>query len=136
MAVKKKFEFEAVLLAAGGGIATAPLMNMLQENVFKKKPEIVPAVTLGAGLALQYFGGKKVEPAALGIIAVSAGELASNLIARAGKGDDKSFDLSGFSRVSVASKAVNNIPQSFTDQVAALEASMDAEYNGEGDGTE
>lgn len=133
MPKKKKFEFEAVLLAAGAGMATNPLMDLLQDQVFKKKPEVVPAVTLAAGLALQYFGGEKLQPAALGIIAVSAGDLASGLLSGAGSTTGKkSFDLSGFSRVNVSSTPINNIPENFAEQMEDFEN----EWQDSDDGTE
>jgi len=111
---KGKLEFEAVIMAVGVGVAAQPLMDVLEKHAFKKTPQMVPAVVMAAGVALNYFAGDKFKPASYALMAVSAGDLAGDLFAKLGKGDEaKSYDLSGMSRVQPS--ALNQMPVTQSD---------------------
>lgn len=94
---KQDFDFEGVIMAAASGVATGPLINLLQDQVFPNNKQVVPGVVLGGALALAYFGGERLKPAAMGMIAVSSGDLASEMFG-IGTGA-KSDIIDGFSRV-------------------------------------
>lgn len=96
---KRDFEFMPIAVAAGVGMGAGPLMEMLKKNVFKKNPEMVPGAMVAMGIAIAYLGGKQLQPAAIALIAVSAGDLGKGLLTGGETGEGKMFDLSGFSRV-------------------------------------
>jgi len=109
-AKKKTFDFEAVLMAAGVGAAAQPLQDVLQDKVFTNKPQLVPLAMAGLGLSLSYFGGDKLKPASLALIAVGAadftGDLMSETRARRMVGESQEIDwMNGLSRIETACRA-------------------------------
>ena len=76
-----KFDFQAVMIAAGVGAITQPFQDLLQEKVFPNKPELVPLATAGLGIGLSYFGGETLKPAGIALVAVGAADFAGDLIA-------------------------------------------------------
>lgn len=129
MPKKKKFELEAVAMAAGVGIAAQPLMDVLQKQVFKKQPQMVPAVLMAAGIGLSYMGGSKFQPAALALIAITAGDLSSSVFNESATG--KSFNLSGFSRVNYLNGGDFNLSGESDELDMIIEEDEDGTYSEE-----
>jgi hypothetical protein len=78
---KAAFDFQAVMIAAATGAVVQPMQDIMQEQVFTNKPEMVPVATAALGLGLSYFGGETLKPAGLALVAVGAADLAGDLFA-------------------------------------------------------
>lgn len=81
---KRKFDFQKVLLAAGGGMAAGFVRDQLDKvEMFRKQQPIVKPLALAAvGAGINFFLNDKMEALGLGILGVAGAEIATTMANR------------------------------------------------------
>ena len=126
---KKAFDFQAVMFAAGGGVAAEAVMTMAESKIkfFQDKPNLVPVLPMALGAAGMYFmKDDKMKPLFYGMTAVGAANLAGGLMSKIGGGSD---NMDGFNRINYLNggRGLSDMVEDMTEQEAALAEYLETE---------